>query len=153
MYLNSEAECSNLRTFSQGLNKTCLCIWILQLDCLYSSNVVKIPCVLVCAGCFWEGCLWNKVSCLFIKILLKITTNDNVNQSALSKLIHVQAWTFVSFKHLWTNCWKLMDFFISDCHKVKRFGLETIQSSLVYIFQSQIDKVTKILGLNGSSTF
>lgn len=85
--LDSESFGSNFRTSSKGLNKSGLGLRVFQLNSLNSTQVVKVPRVLVVGNILREGSFDDELSGLLIQILTEIGSQDNISDSSLADQI------------------------------------------------------------------
>jgi len=82
--LDSESFGSNFRTSSEGLDKSGLGLRVFQLNSLNSTQVVKVPRVLVVGNILREGSFDDELSGLLIQILTEIGSQDNISDSSLA---------------------------------------------------------------------
>lgn len=145
--LESKSKSTDLRTFSLCLNKSCLCLWVFKLNCLDTTQIVQVSWVLVVGDAFREHSLSDEITCLLIKILVQVRSNDNINKSSLTDEIMVQTAELVSIKHKRSELGKNTSLFVCYWNKVHCFGTQVIKSSHVDILESKNDKITKLLGI------
>lgn len=101
--MGAETNGSNFRTLPLTLDQTCLRLGVLKLDCLDTTDVVKIARILIVRDALWEPSLDNEVACLLIQVLLQIAPDNDVHCGRLTNLILVQAAVFVSLEHSWSD--------------------------------------------------
>ena len=63
---------------------------VLKLYCYNLANVIEVPCVLVIGTLFRERCLGDKVTSLFVKVLLQVASDDDVHHCRLSNLVVIK---------------------------------------------------------------
>jgi hypothetical protein len=112
--LNPESNRADFRGFSKGLNQAGLSSRILKLNSFDSAHVKEVASKLIVAHGFWETRLTDKVASLFIQVLLKVRTDNNVHHSGLANLVKVKAARLVAFEHLRTQRGQKVHFFIRN---------------------------------------
>lgn len=82
--LHSKTKCTVFGTFPECLNQTSLRCRILQLDSFDPSNIVKVSGGLTITGILGESSLSDKITSLFIQVLLQVATDNNVHHHSLA---------------------------------------------------------------------
>jgi hypothetical protein len=76
---------------------------VLELCCLDSTKKIKVAGKLIVADGLGFRNLADEVAGFFIKILLDVVSNDDVDQGGLSDLVKVETGCLVRLEHLWSD--------------------------------------------------
>ena len=96
--MDTESNGANFRSFSESLHKRGLSFRVLKLHGLDASLVVQVSGILIVRDRLGEAGLYNKVTSLFIQVLLQVHANDDVHGRGLTDLVLVQAAVLVGFE-------------------------------------------------------
>lgn len=97
LHSDSEACSADFGSFSKTLDQTGLGLWVFKLNGFDLANVIQIPCILVVWALFREGRLCDEVTSLFVQVLSKVASDDDVHNSCLTNLVMVEtAWFIVA---------------------------------------------------------